>query len=381
MIKANPYATYEDAARDYLTKLRCLMQLPQETNANTALSAAEMSADVLIRQAGEIADISSSMIQLAQSHLDSADPLVREGIRSQFIDQATVELLLGFEVLKIAEEQQTGLASTAAARATCNAALREAISAADKSSSAPLAHGILTEESYRTTESATIDEAAAALKLAVSGIASGINRRVQELGKDIAFDLMAGTQGTDVIKGALLSSGEIAELLESIQRDAKDPLIRPAAVTILSNVYEKIMALLDKDVEAVARGKISEWLHQIKQGNKVEIFDALVEDLFRVEALKTSIGAGNEIPAKALESVNKASDLVKTFSEKFMVLIGRMRKLEDAIRLGKSIQVPQLLLTINAMQAALLAALVYSGYNYINKVLAGILREKGFLSS
>jgi hypothetical protein len=77
------------------------------------------------------------------------------------------------------------------------------------------------------------------------------------------------------------------------------------------------------------------------------------------------------------DSINKASDLIKVLSDKFIVLIGRMRKLEDAIRLGKSIDIPQFRLVTIAYQVALLSALVCTGQEYIANGLAGIPREKG----
>ena len=194
-MRADPDSTYEHAAQEYRTKLRALIQLPQEMSPRStpAPGAVELPAEILIRRAEEIADISSRMIPLAQTFLNSADPVVREGICGHFIDQATVELLLAIELIQIAEEE-TGKQCSAATRATHSAALREAISAADKSLAVPVAQGLPTVESYRATESATMEEAASALKQAVASTTSSISHRVQELGKDIAFDLVAGTQ-------------------------------------------------------------------------------------------------------------------------------------------------------------------------------------------
>jgi len=379
-MKPNPYPSYEDATREYLTKCRALMQQPQELNTTEARSALEFPAEILIRHAEDIADISSSMIRLAQNYLDSENPMVREGIRGHFVDQATVELLLGTGLLQIGKDD-TGMQSTAAARATHGAALREAISAADKSSSAPVAQGLPTAESYRSTESATIEEAASELRLAVASTASSIARRVQELGRDIAFDLVAGSNWPEVTQGTSLSGSEIAGLLESIPKNAGTPFVRAAtsAAGILLNVCEKTIALLDKDVETAARRTIGEWLVPIKKADKIELFDAMIENLFGVERLKKSVKIGIDPSSAAVVSINKAADLLKAFSDKFIVLIGRMRKLEDAIRLGKLVRVPQLPAAITVLQVVLLAALVYAGHDYINKGLAGILRERGLL--
>jgi hypothetical protein len=369
-MKANLYPTYEDAARDYLALFRALMELPQEANATPepARGALELPSDVLIRRAEEIAAISSRMIPLAQNYLDCADPVVREGIRGHFIDQATVELLLGTELIRIAEDASE---STAAMRATHGAALREAISAIDKSSSVPVTQGLPTGESCRAVEFASVEEAAAALKLAVVSTASSISRRVQELGKDIAFDLVEGTPWTEVIQGASLSGGEVAELLGSVHKG-------PAAVILLC-VYQRIEALLSRNHESAARDKAREWLTRIKRTGKIDLFDGLVESLFEVEGLEKALASVAGRPAAVPESIHKTSDQIKGLSGKFSVLAGRMRKLEDAIRLGKLVRMPQPQLVITALQVALLATLVYSGHEYIHGKLAGILRENGFL--
>ncbi len=367
-MRANPHSTYEDAAREYRTKLRALIQLPQEVGPRSvpAPGPVELPDEILIGRAEEIADISSGMIPLAQSYLNSADPVIREGICGHFIDQATVELLLATELVQIAVEE-TGKQSSAATRATHSAVLRESISAADKSLAVPVAHGLPTVESYRATESATIEEAASALKQAVASTTSSISRQVQELGRDIAFDLVVGTQWIEVSQAAVLSSEEIAKRLESVPGSP--------APGILFGVHTRISALLSRETEIEARAKIREWLSQIKQVEKIELFDTLVEGLFEAEGLKKAVASMIEQHSKMPESVNKASDLIKALSDKFIVLTGRMRKLEEAIRLGKLLQVPQFLMTMTALQVALLTALVYAGRHYVKSGVGGILRR------
>jgi hypothetical protein len=376
-MSAKHYQTYEDASKDYLAKLRALMDPPQDAGGTVAGSAGEVPADVLIERAEEIASTSAAMIQLAQNYLESADSVIREGIGGHFIDQATAELMLAIELLQIAEEEQTGRPSTAAARATSSAALQEAISAVEKSSSEPVSNGISVGTSYRATDSATIGEAASAVKQAVDSSTSSISRRVQELGGDIAFDLAIGTQWTEVIQGAALFNKDIGRLLESVKADTGALFSKAvtAAARTLPNVFEKVVALLGKDVETTARGKIREWLDQIKQTNKIELFNSLIETLYGVDAIIKSVERELKQPGASLETLNRAADAIKAVSDKFIVLIGRIRKLEDAMRLGKLIKIPQVLLVIVALQLGLLAALVYEGHDYLTRGLAGILRD------
>ena len=236
------HQTYEEAAWDYLAKFSNLMQQPLDVNAVTGQG--EMPAEFLAKRAKEIAGISTNMIRLASAYFDSADQAVREGISGHFVDQASLELLLGTELMQRTEARETGPMPLAAERATQNAALREAISAAERSTSIPVTHGLPASVSYRSTESANPDEAAVELTSAVISTSAGISRRVQELGAEIAFDLVQRTEWDEVTRGIRLSEGDIVGLWT----DA----LNPAGKLALS-AYRKIAALLDKSVEAEVR--------------------------------------------------------------------------------------------------------------------------------
>jgi hypothetical protein len=357
------HQTYEEAARDYLAKFRDLMQQPLDVNAVTGQG--EMPVEFLVKRAEEIGGISTKMIALARAYFDSADPAVREGISGHFVDQASVELLLGTELMQRTEARENGPAPLAAQRATQNAALREAISAAEKSTSIPVTRGLPASISYRTTESANPDEAAIELISAVISTSTGISRRVQELGAEIAFDLVQRTEWDEITRGTGLSDGEIVEFWA----DAPNP-----AGKLVVNVYQKIAALLDRGMETEVREKTGKWLYQIKQGHDIRCFDLLLPKPDAQGAIQNSIqrsGAAREI-------INQTSDLIKTVSDRFITLIARMRKLEDAIRLSKSVRLPQWSLTVVALQTTLLSALVFTGRQYVDGRVLGILRDRGF---
>jgi hypothetical protein len=358
---ANPYHVYEDAARDYLTSIHALMEEPEK--------------ETFLRLAEEIAEISAAMVPLAQGYLNAGDSILREGIGVHFIDQATVELLIGTALLQILQEEQTGIPEPAAIQATRNAALREAISAAEKSAAIPVFQGIPLGASYRITDAASLAESVSAFKSAAASTASSISHRVQELGGDITIDLVSGTQWNEVVKEASASREEIADLLGSIPKGegALSAGAARASARNLLNAYSKIASLLDRKIETAARKKIGEWLEKIKQTEKVELFGALLETLYGLEGLNRSVERSLESTSAPVESINRASDLIKTQCDRFIVLIGRMRKFEDAVRLAKQIRIPQLLPTIISFQVALLAALVYAGYEHIHRSLGGTL--------
>jgi hypothetical protein len=372
-MKANSYSTYEEAVDDYLVKLNALMQLPYIAIPIASRNSENMNSESFVRLAEEIADISASMILLARKYQSDPDPLIHEGLCSHFIDQATTELLLEGGLLQVIREEKTGTPSSAAIQATHSAALREAVNAAGKSMAFPVIQGLATGVSYRITETSNVAEATAAFKIAFNCTAGSISRRVQELGSDITIDLVAETEWAAVIDGASSLQSPVEHFFESIKKSDETLASRAAfaAGRMLLNAYEKIVILVDRSVELEAREKIGEWLERIKRTGKIELFGNLVENLYGLDGLARSIERNLEGTTASPELINCASDLIKTHSDKFIILTGRMRKLEDAIRIGKLIQLPQLLPMIVSLQVELLTALVYAGCDYINRCEKG----------
>jgi hypothetical protein len=368
-MEANLYSTYEDAAREYLDKLKGVTQLLQDALPMVPRSAGDVNSTRFIELAEEIADVSSAMIALTPKDQNDSNPLVQEGIFCHFIDQATIELLLEIGLLQIVQEEQTGIPSSAATQATHSAALLEAINAAEKSMTVPLSQGLAIGTSYRITDASNAAEAASSFQVAFGCTTKGIIRRVQELGSDITMDLIAGTEWTTVVYGASSLQSPANNFLEAINKNDGSLASSAAFVAgkMLLNVYEKIIALAHQDIANEMREKIGEWLEKIKQTEKIELFSVLVENLYSLDALIGSMERSLQDSADVFESISRAADLLKTYSDKFIVLTGKMRKLEDAIRLGKTIQLPQLMPAIIALQAELLSSLVYAGYDYINR--------------
>jgi hypothetical protein len=359
------HQTYEEAARDYLAKFSELMQQPLDVNAVTGQG--EMPAVFLAQRAEEIAGVSTSMIGLARIYFTSANPAEREGVSGHFVDQASAELLLATEWMQRTGAQETDLPHAAAERATQNAALREAINAAEQATSIPVIQGLPASVSYRTTESATADEAAAELAATVMSAVGGISSRVQELGAEIAFDLVQRKECDEVDRGACLSDRDIAGFCA----DA----LNPAGKLILT-AHRKIAALSAEDGRAEVRHALPSWLHQIKRSNEIRFSDAVLQKA----CPHTSIEPGIQQSGAALEIINETSDLIKSISDNFIVLAARMRKLEDAIRLSRRVKLPQWSLTMVALQVTLLAGLICTGRRYLRERVQGTLRDRGFIS-
>ena len=162
---------------------------------------------------------------------------------------------------------------------------------------------------------------------------------------------------------------DIAKLLNSLKEGASilmQSAISVAAKTIL-NAYSKILALLGSDAEGEATVRVKEWLDQIQQAGKIDLFGQLVGKLYQVNALEGVLPGWLETTKADMDKINDTTKEVAVLSDKFNVLVERISTVGDVIDLAKFVQAqfPQVLVVVTSIRVALLAVLVYSGYDYI----------------
>ncbi len=362
------YQSYEEAAADYLAQFNALLQVPTEVKGPVTRAAGEVPAAALIERADAIANVSAGMIPLAKAQLEVADPTLREGISGQLIAQAAAEFQLAAELLQITEGEP--VAPAVVTRAARGAALQDAIRSLEKVMATPAAKGLA--PAARVTRAAAapaeIESAKKALREAAVVGVNAITERVREMGEAIALDLITQTEWRAVIDGAAMVNKDIAQKLEALKQGA-GALFRQAvatAVKTLLNVYDKIMALLGKDVEDKARKQIKEWLEKIKKEQKVDLLDEFVDHLYGIAAFEKALDGWLEKTLADADKVNRAASAVREVPAKFAVLAGYLGTAENAAVLAKRfLKFPQVLAVAAGIQVALLAVIVYSGYDYI----------------
>jgi hypothetical protein len=187
------------------------------------------------------------------------------------------------------------------------------------------------------------------------------------VGGNIASKLVFETEWSTVIEGAGLMSKKVAELLDSVKEGIGTLFAKAVAVAAktLLNVYDKILALLGKGVEDEARKRIREWLDKIKQDGKIEAFDHLVGKLYRVDDFRKDLAGWLGSTTAEVVKIDATTTIVAELSQKFIVLVGRINKISDIAGVAKMLKNPQVHLVITGIRIALLAALVYAGYDYI----------------
>jgi hypothetical protein len=309
---------------------------------------------------------------------------LREGISAQLLAQAAAELQVAAELLQVTEGEEGAGRTT---RAAGGVGLSQAIGALERAMAVPVADGLAPFVPARrdvwiapTDPVQALKEAKGKLSTAATTTTDAIVANVCEFGGDVAFDLIFNTKWTAVLEGAGLVRKDIAKKLDTLREGAGALFSRAVTVATktLLNVYDKIMALLGKDVEDTARKQVRAWLDQIKDAGKVDLFEKLVSQLYALDAFKGALGGWIDKTPAGSDAIAATSGQVTKVGDRFTVLVGRMKFVEDAVGLGKLLQFPQALIIIAAIQFLLLAVLVEMGNDYVGyRVIKPLNLTKG----
>lgn len=358
---------YEINAQKYMAEFQALRDAPAQPEA-VLRGAGDIAAETLVDKAEAIAGFSQEMIPQAAGYFSAEDPALREGISAQFLAQAAAEMQVAVELLQISDEEQ-GLiqGSTPSMRSARGDDLRSSIAELQQVMSVPLSAGISSPIKRAAAASGTVESAKAELEKKVSVSALAISKQVKELGGDIAFNLVMKSEWAAVVEGAGLLNKDIAELLDKVREGAGKLVKRAvqAATKTLLNVYDKILALLGKEVENAARQKIQEWLDQIAEDQEIVLFDTLVGKMYGLDGLNEEMKICIQASSASIDKLDETATAVATAADKFVVFCSRAETLERILILAKLIKVPQVLTVIAGLQVALLAVVVYAGNDYI----------------
>jgi len=361
------YQTYEQSADAYMAEFRSLRETPPSADGQVRRGAANIPAQILIERADTIAATSAGMILLAAPYLTSPNPTLREGISDQFMAQATAEMQLATELLQIGNDAADH--ASAITRSTRGRQLYEAIDALDSTMALPVTDGLVAVGTVRAvaTQSGSIEEAKKAVQKSVTTTSGTISQHVLELGGDIAWNLIMQTSWASVVEGASLVNKDIANLMEKAKEGAGMLFARAVTVATrtLVNVYNKILALLGKELEEQARNRVEGWLKQIKKDEKIDLFDQLVTKLYQVDGLKQEVEKTLAETDADIDTLDATHQDIDALGAKFTALSINMGMLASVLVLAKAIKIPQMLLVIAGLQISLLAVVIVAGQDYI----------------
>ncbi len=376
-MNAKTYQNYEEAAQEYLSRFRALRDAPRPRSGVTLRGTSGLPVETLIQHADDIADVSAMLVPLAKEYLSAPDPNTREGISAQLLVQAAAELQIATELLQYAAGETAGEAppSEIAPRGVTpvekGPALSQTIDQMEKVVALPVTDGLATAGMVHRAliKPGTPDEARQKLIDAADTTTSAVARRVVEIGGDLTFNLVFKTEWTAVIQSAGLLSKDVGALLDKLKAGLSQIIQRAvsAAVRTLLNVYDKILALLGKDIKDQARQRIQQMLEEIQKAGKIEMFEQWIGDLYQVKAFKAKLPGWLDNTPVGVEILTQTTADVEALSVKFSTLVGYLNSVGDVIGLSKFLQAqfPQVLVVATAIRVVLLTILVYGGYDYV----------------
>ena len=104
---------------------------------------------------------------------------------------------------------------------------------------------------------------------------------------------------------------------------------------------------------------------EIRDKEEIDLFDVLLGKLYQVDALTKEVEDWLAGTTARLDQMHETTCAVRALQDQFIVLVGRMRRLQDVVGLAKLITLPQVLLIVAGVQFGLLAALIYAGLDYV----------------
>lgn len=362
------FVSYDEAAKAYLMRFHDLRDAPLTKVAASTRGEKRVDVESVIAASEDIADISAAMIPLASAYLDSPDPSLREGISRHLLAQVAAELQVANELLLIAPGDKQDVGSPVA-RGVRVGALQNAIDAMSSAMAIPLVDGLL--PAIRLSRRGVLPDkpeaAKAGLKNAAITTSTAITLRVSDVGGDMAFKLVFNTDWAEVIHSASFVSKDVARLLDQIKAGIGATFQRAVVVAarLLANAYDKILALLGKELEGEARKRIGSWLEGIKDQGKIDLFAEWIRKLYRVGDFETELYGWLENTDAGVDQINQVTGVVNDVADKFTLFVKRLDTVGNVIGLARFIQLPQVLAIATAIRTALLAVLVYAGYDYV----------------
>jgi DNA-binding transcriptional regulator YdaS (Cro superfamily) len=377
-----PDTTYQAALNEFTQQLRSFFVAPEGAKAiegTTRGGGAELSTEVLASRAEILLDASSRLGNLTVGYLDAGESQLREAAEMKLLAQANAQAEVALTLLQTAIDESQGR-STGVTRSSRTAGSQQAIEQLLGVLETPLEQGLQPFVEKRPTRgTAETDPAAARQELqdSVRRSLKNISRKagqVSSLGLDTLFSL----DDTLIIKGVALVSKDVADLIDKVVDGFNALLNRlaTAAMRLLLQAYDWVLALIGKDSEHVARQKVQEWIDQLRQshqqaGDEDTLASQLVEQVFATKAINDLVIqwlAASQVDAPTL---NQTADLVDGLSARFEAKIGQVASVLKVASVARSLplpvdKLPYVQLVIAAVVLGLLGYTLFSGYDYVD---------------
>jgi hypothetical protein len=222
------------------------------------------------------------------------------------------------------------------------------------------------------------DQDSARVFLARESAASlrAISRQASKVGGEAAQTLLAFNPETLKLGASMLGKDVVAWLEETVQ--SVMVVVRKivaSALELIVQAYEWVARMLGKDLEAQAKEKINTWLDELRQAVSGKDGKTLVEELvtrlYTIDAIQKDVFAWTQATQADLAALHQATRAVQQLSQKYLQKTNQVSHFLQGIGLVRMVplpflKLPQAQVVIAGLVTALLAYVVYSGYDHVD---------------
>ncbi len=374
--------TYSDTLAAYTSQLRGMFTVPAGMEPVPGVSrgaGVEVPVAVLADRAENMVAASRALGNLTVPYLDSNRQPVREAAEMKLLAQANAEVEVALALLETAGTEASG-DTTGATRAGRTTASQQSLNRLVSVLETPLETGMapfVAESTARAAKSRDIPSACKALKDQVEFSLDTIVRQAAR-SSSRALDTLLSLDTSLLQQGVGLLNKDAAELLAKISSGLNDLLQRlsKAAMQLLLQAYDWILALIGKDTEKVARLKIKEWIDELRPDHKSpddspRLATELVKRVFNPDAVTVDLDERMAKTQAGLDGLNQTVEAVETIganyeaktkqAETFLKLVGAVKMLPLPVD-----KLPYVQVAMAAVVLGLMGYVLYAGYDHVD---------------
>jgi DNA-binding transcriptional regulator YdaS (Cro superfamily) len=377
-----PDSTYQAALDEFTQQLRGFFVAPEgakSVESATRGGGAELSSEVLASRAEILVDASARLGNLTVGYLDAEESQLREAAEMKLLAQANAQAEVALNLLQTAMDESQGR-STGVTRSSRTASSQQAIGQLLGVLETPLEQGLQPFVEKRALRGAAETDPAAArqaLQDSVRRSLKNISRKasqVSSLGLDTLFNL----DDTLLKKGVALVSKDLADLIDKVVEGFNALLKRltTAAMRLLLQAYDWVLALIGKDSEQAARQRVQEWIDQLRQshqqaGDEDTLASQLVEQIYVTKAINDRVAQWLLASQMDAPTINQTADGVDGLSARYEAKINQVASFLKVASVARSLplpvdKLPYIQLAVAAVVLGLLGYTLFSGYDYVD---------------
>jgi hypothetical protein len=374
--------TYQAALDDFTRQLRGFYSAPEGIEAvegTTRGGGTQLPSDVLATRAENLVDASGRLGNLTAGYLDADESQMREAAEMKLLAQANAQAQVALTLLQTAIDESQGR-SLGVTRGSLTAGSQQAIDGLLNILETPLEQGLQPFIEERSLRGAAVINPAVArqgLQDSVRRSLTNISRtasQVSGLGLETLFNL----DDTLLIKGVALVSQDLADLIDHVIKgfNALVSRLATAAMRLLLQAYDWVLALIGKDGEQAARQKVQGWVDQLRQGHlqagdENTLASQLVEQVYATKTINDLVSQWLASSQADPATITQTADAVDGLSARYIAKTGQVTSFLKVASLARSLplpvdKLPYLQVVVAAVVLGLLGYTLFSGYDYVD---------------